>query len=225
MDSERLPGKALLPVAGRPLLARVIDRVKLSTAGPIVVCTSERACDKPIAQLAAVECVKGFRGATNDVLARALACVEELGADDFVRISGDSPFMDGHLIDRFVANHLAERPDLTTNVFPRTFPPGVSIEVITASTLREIATLTSDAEDREHVTRYLYAHAANFTIRNEAAKDDRYSGIVLSVDSPADLERTQWIAKRLTAGAGLDEVVALAREYLRIGEWNDGDCR
>ena len=52
MDSERLPGKALLPVAGRPLLARVIDRVRLSAAGPIVVCTSERKCDEPIAQLA-----------------------------------------------------------------------------------------------------------------------------------------------------------------------------
>ena len=225
IDSERLPGKALLPVAGRPLLARVIDRVRLSTTGPIVGCTSERECDEPIAQLAAAEGVESFRGATDDVLARALACVEELGVDNFVRISGDSPFMDGQLIDRFVASHLAERPDLTTNICPRTFPYGVSIEVISTATLQRVAALTSDAEDREHVTRYLYAHAANFRIRNEAAEDNRYAGIVLTVDSPADLARTEWIAERLATDAGLDEVVDLAREYLRIGKSNDGESR
>ncbi|HEX9701701.1 MAG TPA: NTP transferase domain-containing protein [Rhodospirillales bacterium] len=226
MDSERLPGKALTPVSGRPLLARVIDRVKRSAAGrPIVVCTSKRAADDPIAALAKREGVGIMRGATADVLGRALACAGEKGFDHVVRISGDSPFIDPALIDRMIAIHRDEKPDLTTNVAPRTYPPGASVEVIAVAALRRAAAETDDAGDREHVTRYLYAHPAAFSIRNERAPAGRYDGVSLTVDTPADMARAIWIAERMPAEGDLDRAVALAREYLKMGESREGNDR
>jgi spore coat polysaccharide biosynthesis protein SpsF len=63
MGSSRLPGKMLLPIAGRPLLGRVIDRVKCAGGDcPIVVATSTEAADDAIERYARKEGVEVFRG-------------------------------------------------------------------------------------------------------------------------------------------------------------------
>ena len=49
MDSNRLPGKALIDICGRSLLGRVIDRAKnIKGAERIIVATSSRSIDNPI---------------------------------------------------------------------------------------------------------------------------------------------------------------------------------
>ena len=92
-DSRRLPGKALCGLGGRPLLGRVLDRARLVPGGhPIVVATSDRAVDEPVATFTRSENVEVFRGSADDVAARALACAEAFGFVSFARICGDSPF-------------------------------------------------------------------------------------------------------------------------------------
>ena len=55
MDSVRLPGKALADLCGRPMLGRVLDRVRRAKrGGRIVVATSERKSDDEIAAFADV---------------------------------------------------------------------------------------------------------------------------------------------------------------------------
>ena len=224
MDSNRLPGKALIAIAGKTLLARVIDRAKrAASAGPVIVCTSERDIDDPIVAAAVAEGAEIARGSVEDVLGRALRCAKDRGLENFIRISGDSPFMDPAVIDRLADIHRDVRPDLTTNISPRTFPPGVSVEVINVAALKRVAETTTDAEDREHVTRYFYAHPADFTIRNETAPQGPFDGIDLTVDTDEDLKKAEWIAERLPQDAGYEEAVALAREYLNIPVREDGD--
>ena len=48
----------------------------------------------------------------------------------FVRISADSPLIDPSLIDKAVTLFKKNRFDIVTNVFPRTFPKGFSVEVV-----------------------------------------------------------------------------------------------
>jgi len=223
MDSNRLPGKALLEIAGKTLLARVIERVK--KAGPVIVCTSERDIDDPIVDAATAEGVEIARGSLDDVLGRALGCATDRGLENFVRISGDSPFMDASVIERLANIHQAEAPDLTTNVSPRTFPPGISVEVINVAALKRVADLTDNAEDREHVTQYFYAHPVDFAIRNETAQDGPFDDTPLTIDTPDDLKRAEWIAERLSPDGGYEEAVALAREYLKIQSRNVGNTK
>ena len=214
LDSSRLPGKALTSIAGRFLLDRVIDRCRATPGSPkVIVATSDRATDDPIANHVAARGELLFRGATEDVAGRALACAKAHGLDRFARISGDSPFIDPNLIARCLARSRDGAAELVTNVFPRTYPIGVSVEVITTAAMRRIVAETVDPEDREHVTRYAYRRAEHFILDNVSAPDDRYAGVSLSVDTQADLAKARWIIETHGDDIDLDTAAGAAREW------------
>lgn len=213
-DSRRLSGKALRLIAGRSLLGRVLDRVCRVPGAQLIVATSDRAVDDPIARFAEAEGVSVFRGSAEDVAGRALACSEHLEVDCLVRISGDSPFIPPELIAKMIGHQACGFDALVTNTFPRTFPPGASIEVMGRGFLRAMLNQPLDAEDREHVTRYAYRNPECLKIVNVRAPDDRYAGVVLTVDTAEDLARAEAITLALgprAATADLETVVATAR--------------
>jgi len=64
MHSTRLPRKALLPLAGRPSITHLFDRLRHSKrAASFVLCTSIHPDDAVLAELAAQHGVSWFRGA------------------------------------------------------------------------------------------------------------------------------------------------------------------
>lgn len=219
LDSNRLPGKVLKPIGGRPMLGHVIDRMRrVASAGDVVVATSDRDIDDPVARFAMDEGVAIFRGACDDVAARALKCAEANDFDRFVRISGDSPFVDPELVDQVSAAQAERGADLATNIQVRTYPPGMSVEVIRTAAMARLIAETENADDREHVTRYFYRRPEGFRIVNCRAPDSRYEGLRLVVDTPADFARASWIAERLgkdIVSAGLDTIAQLGREAQR----------
>ena len=78
--------------------------------------------------------------------------------------------------------------DLTTNVFPRTFPKGQSVEVIPRKSLELLRDRSLSESDIEHVTSYFYANSKEFKINNLNNTED-LSSINLSVDTKEDLLR------------------------------------
>jgi spore coat polysaccharide biosynthesis protein SpsF len=220
LDSRRLPGKTLLPLEGRPILGRVIDRLRrVVPPTDIIVATSDRPLDDPIDGFARAEGVAVFRGALDDVAQRAYDCATSCNLAALVRISADSPFIDPDVIGAVMARFDRGDVDLATNVHPRSFPPGVSVETLATAALGRMLAMTGDSDDREHVTRYIYAHPDLFRIANVAAPEGRYADVSLTVDTEADLAKARWIAGRLgseMATADLDAVVSLAREWASI---------
>jgi spore coat polysaccharide biosynthesis protein SpsF len=103
-----------------------------------------------------------------------------------VRISADSPLIDPRLIAR-VADRREPGLDLVTNVRPRTFPPGQSVEVINARrfTAMDAAALTD--EEREHVTLVFYNHPDRYRLRNVASRDPQLAKQHLAVDTREEL--------------------------------------
>ncbi|MCX7819630.1 MAG: 3-deoxy-manno-octulosonate cytidylyltransferase [Kiritimatiellae bacterium] len=96
--SSRFPGKALHPIAGRPLLARVLDRVRCARRlNGILVATD----DERIARLA-MECgveavmTSPSHPSGTDRIAEA---VRDRAADVVVNIQGDEPLVDPQLVD------------------------------------------------------------------------------------------------------------------------------
>jgi spore coat polysaccharide biosynthesis protein SpsF len=219
MDSQRLPGKALADLGGRPLLDRVVDRVARARAvSGIVVATSDRPVDDPIAARATALGVEIFRGSADDVAQRALSCCTSRGIDAFLRISGDSPFLAPEAIDGVATLFAAEAPDIATNVHPRTFPPGCSAELIRVGALAR-ALPAMAAADREHVTPYFYRNADLFRIAN-LRSDVAYDGVRLTVDTADELARARWVVAETGLAPetrSLGDIVALVRAFDAMG--------
>ena len=118
--SMRLPGKPLLPLAGKPMIQRVYERARRSGAEQVIVATD----DERIARVA-----RGF-GAEVRMTASTLASGTDRVAavaireqwpdtDIVVNLQGDEPLMPEALIDQ-VAAALAARPgtDIATLAVP-----------------------------------------------------------------------------------------------------------
>lgn len=196
------------------MLEWVIERIyRTKNSNRVIIATSDRDIDDPIARFGEARKIDIFRGPSEDVAGRALACADKFGCERFVRISGDSPFIDSTLIDALLEKHRAERLDIATNIYPRSFPAGASVEVITTAAMRRAVAETNNPGDREHVTPYFYRHPTKFRIGNLAAKDRRYGQVHLAVDTDEDFRRCVDIARCLGADgldAGLAQIVDLA---------------
>lgn len=198
MSSRRLPGKVLREIRGAPLLQYVVERLaRAERAGPVIVATSYGREDDAVAAFCERRGLPCHRGPLDDVASRFLGVATEHRLDAIVRVSADSPLIDREVVERVVDAYTAARPDLATNVYPRTFPRGESVEVIAVGALRRARDETADAYDLEHVTPFFYLHPERFTIRNVSADQDQGQRS-LAVDTAEDLERLESIFARMT---------------------------
>ncbi len=217
MGSRRLPGKVLLPLAGRPILEHVVRRVRAcAAAGPVTVATSTAADDDAIAAWCLGAGVPVVRGSLDHVAQRFVAAADAAGLSAAVRITADSPLIDPALIDavcRLYRTGAAVGPiDLATNVFPRGFPKGQSVEVITVDSLRRQLPSLTEPDLREHITTIFYRHPERFTIRALRAPGT-FADEQFSVDTADDLARADALLRRVPhwdAGCGWAELRAVA---------------
>jgi spore coat polysaccharide biosynthesis protein SpsF len=198
MTSVRLPGKVLRPLDGeRPTLQFLVERVRhCERADAFVVATSDDPTDDPVAELCERLEVTVHRGPLHDVAGRYLQVVDGFGLDAFVRVAGDSPLIDQRLIDHGIELFREGRADVVTNVFPRTFASGHSVEVVDAGAFRRAYAEMSEPPHFEHVTKYLYAHPDAFRIRNFEHRPDE-GALHVSLDAEADAVLIEAIIARM----------------------------
>lgn len=216
MGSSRLPGKSLRPIAGRPLLQYVLDRLqRCPDVDRIVVATSTATGDDLLARYCEDRGVVCVRGSENDVASRFMGVLEREPMDAFVRVCGDRPLLDHALVSRAVGLYRAGDDDLVTNAWPATFPPGQTVEVVRTATFQR-AFAGMNAQDREHVTPLFYRDHQRFRIQNFTADAD-YSGVRLVVDTQADARVIEGIITRMHRDHwtySLDEIAAFYRAAL-----------
>src|SRR5687767_7584473 len=130
MTSTRLPGKVLMDVSGRPMLAWQIERLQRCAAQEIVLATTSNAADDPVVELAARLGIRSFRGSEHDVLARFVGAARQAHADVVVRVTADCPLLDPAITDRVINELLEHRGecDYASNVLRRTYPRGLDVE-------------------------------------------------------------------------------------------------
>lgn len=211
MSSSRLPGKALAPLGGRPALGVLIERLRrCRRISGICLATSDRADDDALAAFAQDAGIVCRRGPLDDVAGRFRLALAGTGAAFFVRINGDSPFLDPALVDRAAALAAAGECDLVTNVMPRDYPVGQSVEAAAVETFLQVESGLTDPLDREHVTRYFHREAKRFRIVSFTgglgAEKTR-----LAIDTAEDLAFARRLADRLgprLLDAGVEELLA-----------------
>ncbi|MBI5917926.1 MAG: 3-deoxy-manno-octulosonate cytidylyltransferase [Nitrosomonadales bacterium] len=109
--STRLPGKPLLPIAGKPMVVRVAEQAAQSGARQIWIATDHHAIAAAVHEHGFKACLTHEHHASGtDRLAEV---VEQRGWSDdtiVVNVQGDEPLIPPQLI-RAVAQHLADHPE------------------------------------------------------------------------------------------------------------------
>jgi spore coat polysaccharide biosynthesis protein SpsF len=197
------------------MIRYLIDRLQCCEAlSSIAVATSTEPSDDAILRFCIEQDLKCVRGELDKVLTRLLGAAEQTGASAFLRISADSPLIDPKVVDEAIWLFEAGEFDIVTNVFPRSFPKGQSVEVISVASLRRVSTETSNAYDLEHVTPFIYGNPAKFRIRNFSCQKD-LSAIQMSVDSESDFQAFASLVGRMTKPHwqySLDDLLALRED-------------
>lgn len=167
--STRLPNKVLRPVAGKPLLARMVERVLAAElAGTVVVATTNDAADDPIVRLCREEGFPCYRGDAADLLDRHYRAGKQYDAATVIKIPSDCPLIDPRIIDRVIAFFLAhpDEYDYVSNLHPASYPDGNDVEVMTMAALETAWREATRPLEREHTTPYLWENPDRFRIGN-----------------------------------------------------------
>jgi spore coat polysaccharide biosynthesis protein SpsF len=138
MDSSRLPGKVLLPLAGKSALQRMIERVRQAKqVDDIVVAIGE---DNPnnIKKLCDGMGVDYNVGSEDDILKRVYRTAGYFNADIIVELTGDCPLIDPKQIDICIENFIRMKAEYSSNIYPRTWPDGFDIQVYDYSMLAKL---------------------------------------------------------------------------------------
>jgi len=183
LGSTRLPNKVLLPLAGRPSILQMLDRVsRAETLDEVWLATGDDSGNDLLAETVTAAGYDVFRGSESDVLDRFARLAEQTNADYVARLTGDCPLHDPEVIDEVVASfQLQSTCNYGSNIFPATYPDGLDTEVFTAKTLLEVSAKSTNPMEREHVT---------LGIHRQYHESDRPE--VVNVEAPADFSHLRW---------------------------------
>jgi len=191
--STRLPGKVLLPAAGKPLLLQMAERVQRSKlAGKIVIATTNESEDDVIAELCLNYDLNYFRGSKLDLLERHYKAAIEYSADIVLKIPSDCPLIDPEIIDNVIEYYIMNRDkyDYVSNLHPQSYPDGNDVEVFSFNALYKAHKYASQNYEREHTTPYIWNNPDVFNIGNYKWRTgaDLSKSYRFVLDYPADYE-------------------------------------
>lgn len=186
MGSQRLPGKVLRLIAGKPMLEWCLLRLEQSlSCRRVIVATSTAQGDDAIEDFCQKRSTPCFRGSEDDVLLRYYEAAQKFKADPVLRVTADCPLIDAHVLDDMLQAFAASDVDYLSNTLERTFPQGLDLEIFTASALSRAQRMATQRYEREHVTPFLYQHPEQFTLARFKNAID-YSHVRVTVDTNED---------------------------------------
>lgn len=210
MGSTRLPGKVLMDLGGRPMLAHVLERAA-AIPGVDAVClaTTSRSEDRALFGLGLSLGAAIVAHDEHDVLARYLYAARHCKADVIVRITADCPLLDPE-ISAAVLRRYRDMAAICgvrycSNTIPtRTYPDGLDTEVFSREALERAAAEATDPADREHVTPWMRRRL--MVVGLEQGVD--LSALRWTVDTAEDLERVRRIYMAVTVAVAHGDVPA-----------------
>jgi spore coat polysaccharide biosynthesis protein SpsF len=225
MASTRLPGKVLINIQGKPLLERVIERVKKSKLiDEIIIATTTNEKDRAIIELARAQGLPCYSGSEDDVLDRFYQTAREFHADVIVRITSDDPLKDPEVIDRVVGYFLDNRDkfDYVSNNQPPTYPEGLDVEVFSFNALEKAWQEARKPSEREHVTPFIWNHSEIFRLKNIENYED-LSSLRWTLDNESDLRFMREVYARFNNSAFLmKDILSLLRAEPEVARINQG---
>lgn len=195
MTSKRFPGKSMALLLGKPVLMRVLERVKTIPGTKTILAVPDTDASEPMLELADYMDVDNFCGSELNVLQRYLGAARYFKFEYIVRITADCPFIDPRVCKECIDLLLFRKLDYCSNIYPnRTFPQGLDCEVFTYDCLDAAHQLASGPYDLEHVTPWMQRTEGIRRACLEQKID--MSHLNYCVDVPEDIERLENLAQQ-----------------------------
>lgn len=199
MNASRLPGKMMADVYGYPAITRLLGRMRLcKSLDDIVLATTVASVDDQLEKWADSHGVACYRGSEEDVLGRVVEAHSQMGSDVVVEVNGDTILLDPEVIDLGVTTFKENDCDVVSNVWKRSFPDGIDVQVFSLKHLANISESVDDPAIREHVSLYFYEHPELYKIIHLMAPERWHAPEFRFVlDYPEDLKFITEVYSRL----------------------------
>ena len=210
MSSTRLPGKSMMPLADKPLVYRMVERLKnCKKVDEIVIATSDEPEDKVLVDLANELGVSSFQGNLLDVRDRYLKAAEKSKADFIIRIPADNPMPDANEIDKLIEFHLVNNPQGFSSNLAQVnnsgYLDGIGAEIFSTKLLQESVTRSSSDTVKEHVHRNFFDYSTQTPVdaswcpiaSPKAPEELRRPDIILDVNTMDDYTKIKRIYDHL----------------------------
>ena len=206
MSSTRLPGKSMMPLADKPLVFRMVERLKkCKRIDGIVIATSDQPEDQVLVELAKELEVSFFQGNLLDVRDRYLKAAEKFQADYVLRIPADNPMPDANEIDKLIEFHLGNNSSgFSSNlaqVNNSEYLDGIGAEIFSTKLLQESVARSSSDTVKEHVHRNFFDYSTQTPVDSswcpiaspKAPAEFRRPDIILDVNTMDDYTKIKRI--------------------------------
>ncbi|KAF0153127.1 MAG: Polysaccharide biosynthesis protein [Ignavibacteria bacterium] len=227
MSSTRLPGKIMLPILGKPMLQRMIERIKnAKLIGKIVVATSINADDDEVEEFCKKNNIVCFRGHLTDLLDRHYQVGKKFSADAVVKIPSDCPLIDPQIIDKVIQHYIQnDELDFVSNLHPATYPDGNDVEIMSFDSLGCAWKDASKNYEREHTTPFIWENNDTFKVGNVVWENglDYSTTHRWTIDFPEDYEFIRKVYEELYAknpNFSLNDILTLLKQKPEIAEIN-----
>jgi len=187
MSSTRLPGKSMMPLADKPLVYRMVERLKkCKKVDEIVIATSDQPEDKVLVDLANELGVSYFQGNLLDVRDRYLRAAEKSNADFIIRIPADNPMPDANEIDKLIEFHVEQNSQGFSSNLAQVnnsgYLDGIGAEIFSTKLLQESVARSNSDIVKEHVHRNFFDYSTQTPV-------DASWCPIASPKAPAELRR------------------------------------
>src|SRR3990167_593836 len=167
MNSFRLPGKVLLPLAGEPMLWHILTRVRRAKSVDIVITAVPAQDHKALLHVSRPGLIVKHGGDENDLIGRFYHAARFIDADIIVRICADNPFVEPAEIDRAVSHYMNFPCVFVSNMHQHHkdlcqangYPDGIGCEVFSMSRLALMQDTITDKGLLEHPHKVFHEYA------------------------------------------------------------------
>ncbi len=188
LNSERLPGKIMKPIKGIPLIGILLKRI-LKSKIPIIIATSTNKENDVLIDYVKKFDVLTYRGSEENVLERYYNAAKKVNANTIIRVTGDNPLLDGFFLKEqasFYSQLKGDNNYLSTSL-SKTFPLGMSVEILSFNLLEEAYKNAKSPGEFEHVTPYMHQNIpGNIKVLSNNRKGESKYHYRLTVDTLED---------------------------------------
>ena len=181
--SSRLPSKVMMKAdEDSIMLDYVINQLNYSKLhDELVIATTVLEQDDVIFDHVTNRNIQCFRGDEKNVLERHYECAKKYSFSTIVRIPSDKPLIDPTIVDTVIEKFQSSSYDYISNFsvnvdnenkFFSSFPSGTEVEIFSFYALENAFKNANTAEQKEHVTPYIYENPEKFKIFTISSNKD-----------------------------------------------------